>query len=131
MAGASQGFEGPRGPSTAGLDARPLWTPPAGNTLTMVGMGFFLPILPLLIAARGGGAATVGLVFATGVIARALVQYPAGWLSDQVGRRTVILGALLFYALIFPLYALPIPPAAIIAVRFAHAPAGGAYGRAS
>jgi MFS family permease len=131
MAEVSPGFDGPPVPSTAGLDARTLWTLLAGNTLTMVGIGFFLPILPLLIAARGGGAATVGLVFATGVIARALVQYPAGWLSDQVGRRTVILGALLFYALIFPLYALPIPPAAIIAVRFAHALAGGAYGPAS
>ena len=131
MAEVSPGFDGSGGPSTAGLDARALWTLLAGNALTMIGIGFFLPILPLLIAARGGGAALVGLVFASGVVARALVQYPAGWLSDRVGRRPVILGSLLVYALIFPLYALPLPPTAMIAVRFVHALAGGSYEPAS
>jgi DHA1 family multidrug resistance protein-like MFS transporter len=123
----SPGFDGSNPPSTAGLDARTLWTLLTGNALTGVGIGFFLPILPLLIAARGGGAALVGLVFASGVAARALIQYPAGWLSDRVGRRPIILGSLFLYALIFPLYALPFPPVAIIAVRFAHALVGGAY----
>jgi MFS family permease len=131
MAGVSPGFDGSAVPGTAGLDARTLWTLLAGNTLTMVGIGFFLPILPLLIAARGGGAALVGLIFASGVVARALVQYPAGWLSDRVGRRPIILGSLFIYALIFPLYALPLPPTAIIAVRFVHALAGGSYEPAS
>jgi len=127
MPDVSPGFDGSAAAGTAGLDARTLWTLLAGNSLTMVGIGFFLPILPLLIAARGGGAAVVGLVFASGVVARALVQYPAGWLSDRIGRRPIILGSLLLYALIFPLYALPIPPVAIIAVRFVHALAGGSY----
>jgi DHA1 family tetracycline resistance protein-like MFS transporter len=73
----------------------------------------------------------VGLIFASGVVARALVQYPAGWLSDRIGRRPIILVSLLIYALIFPLYALPLPPTAIIAVRFVHALAGGSYEPAS
>jgi MFS family permease len=123
----SPGLDGHAVTSTAGLNARALWTLLAGNALTMVGIGFFLPILPLLIAARGGGAGVVGLIFASGMVARALVQYPAGWLSDRIGRRPVILGSLLLYALIFPVYALPFQPAAIIAVRFVHALAGGAY----
>ena len=127
----SPGFDGANSPGTAGLDARTLWTLLTGNALTMIGIGFFLPILPLLIAARGGGASLVGLVFASGVVARALIQYPAGWLSDRVGRRAVILASLFLYAAIFPLYALPFPPAAILAVRFAHALAGGAYAPAS
>jgi len=127
----SPGFDGANVPSTAGLDARTLWTLLTGNALTMVGIGFFLPILPLLIAARGGGAPLVGLVFASGMVARALIQYPAGWLSDRVGRRPVIIGSLFLYALIFPLYALPFPPATIVAVRFAHALFGGAYAPAS
>jgi len=131
VAEVSPGLDGSTVPGTAGLDARTFWTLLAGNTLTMIGIGFFLPILPLLIAARGGGAAVVGLIFASGVVARALVQYPAGWLSDRVGRRPVILGALFMYALIFPLYALPLPPVAIIAVRFVHALAGGSYEPAS
>jgi DHA1 family tetracycline resistance protein-like MFS transporter len=123
----SPGLDGHGVTGTAGLNARTLWTLLAGNALTMVGIGFFLPILPLLIAAHGGGSSVVGLVFASGMVARALVQYPAGWLSDRVGRRPVILGSLLLYALIFPAYALPVPPGAIIAVRFVHALAGGAY----
>jgi MFS family permease len=123
----SPGLDGQGVTSTAGLNARALWTLLAGNALTMIGIGFFLPILPLLIAARGGGASVVGLIFASGMVGRALVQYPAGWLSDRIGRRPVILGSLLLYAVIFPVYALPLPPAAIIAVRFGHALAGGAY----
>jgi MFS transporter, DHA1 family, tetracycline resistance protein len=127
MPDVSPGFDESSVPGTAGLSARPLWTLLAGNALTTIGIGFFLPILPLLVAARGGGSALVGLVFAAGVVARALVQYPAGRLSDRVGRRPVIVGSLLLYALIFPIYVLPIPPAALIGVRFAHALAAGGY----
>src|SRR5437870_4413301 len=131
MAEVPPGYDSSRIPGTAGLGARAMWTLLAGNALTMIGIGFFLPILPLLIAARGGASTVVGLTFASGVVARALVQYPAGWLSDRVGRRPVILVSLFLYAIIFPLYALPLPPAVIVGVRFAHALAGGAYGPAS
>ncbi|MBO0685236.1 MAG: MFS transporter [Candidatus Dormibacteraeota bacterium] len=127
MADVSPGFDESSVPGTAGLDARVLWTLLAGNALTMVGIGFFLPILPLLIAARGGGAGLVGLVFASGVVARALIQYPAGRLSDRIGRRPVIVGSLVLYALIFPLYVLHLPPATLLAVRFLHALAAGGY----
>src|ERR1700730_9464344 len=121
----SPGLDGQGVTSTAGLNARALWTLLAGNALTMIGIGFFLPILPLLIAARGGGASVVGLIFASGMVGRALVQYPAGWLSDRIGRRPVILGSLLLYAVIFPVYALPLPPAGGLAGRLAPAPPGG------
>jgi MFS transporter, DHA1 family, tetracycline resistance protein len=127
MPDVSPGFDESSVPGTAGLNARALWTLLAGNALTTIGIGFFLPILPLLVAARGGGSALVGLVFAAGVVARALVQYPAGRLSDRIGRRPVIVGSLLLYALIFPIYVLPMPPAALIGVRFAHALAAGGY----
>ena len=127
MPDVSPGFDESSVPGTAGLSARPLWTLLAGNALTTVGIGFFLPILPLLVSARGGGSGLVGVVFASGVVARALVQYPAGRLSDRIGRRPVIVGSLLLYALIFPIYVLPIPPAALIGVRFAHALAAGGY----
>ena len=109
------------------LDVRSLWTLLLGNALTEVGIGFFLPILPLFIRSRGGAPVLVGLVFASGVVARAAAQYPAGWMSDRFGRRPLILGSLLVYALLFPLYALPIPVVALIGLRFVHALAGGAY----
>jgi MFS family permease len=111
----------------SGLESRGLWTLLAGNALTEIGIGFFLPILPLFVRARGGEPALVGLVFASGVAARALAQYPAGWLADRWGRRPLIVGSLLVYALLFPLYALPMPVGLLVVLRFAHALAGGAY----
>ncbi len=109
------------------LDSRGLWTLLAGNALTEIGIGFFLPILPLFVQARGGAPALVGLVFASGVAARAVAQYPAGWLADRYGRRPMIVGSLLVFALLFPLYAVPMPVDLLIGLRFVHALAGGAY----
>lgn len=109
------------------LDARSLWTLLAGNALTEIGIGFFLPILPLFVHARGGQPAVIGLVFASGVVARAAAQYPAGWLADRCGRRPVIVGSLLVYAVLFPLYLLPVPVPALVGLRFVHALSGGAY----
>jgi MFS family permease len=63
------------------LDARTLWTLLAGNALTAIGIGFFLPILPLFLRSRGGAPLLVGLVFAAGVAGRTASQYPAGWLA--------------------------------------------------
>lgn len=117
----------PTGEPSVRLDARTLWTLLAGNALTAIGIGFFLPILPLFVTARGGAPFLVGVVFAAGFVGRAAAQYPAGWLSDRVGRRPLLLGSLLLYALIFPLYVLPIPVPALIGVRFVHSVAGGAF----
>jgi DHA1 family multidrug resistance protein-like MFS transporter len=113
------------------MDTRTLYTLLAGNALTAVGVGFFLPILPLFVTARGGTPFLVGVVFAAGFVGRAAAQYPAGWLTDRVGRRPVLLGSLLVYALVFPLYVLPIPVTALIGVRLAHSLAGGAFGPAA
>jgi MFS family permease len=79
------------------------------------------------VTARGGAPSLVGVVFAAGFVGRALAQYPAGWLADRLGRRPLLLGSLLVYALIFPLYVLPIPVAAVIGIRFVHSLAGGAF----
>jgi MFS family permease len=103
----------------------PVWTLLGANALTGVGVGFFLPILPLFIASRGATSLLVGLVLGAGIAGRGLVQYPAGWVSDRVGRRPVLVIGLLAYALLFPLYVLPVPAAALIAIRFVHSLAGG------
>jgi MFS family permease len=112
-------------PREGRVDPRTLWTLLIGNGLTSMGVSFFLPILPLYIASKGASSLLVGLVFAAGVSGRALVQYPAGRLSDRYGRRPLLVGGLLVYALFFPLYLVGFPPAALIAVRFLHALAGG------
>jgi MFS family permease len=117
----------PTDAAVPGLDRRTLWTLLAGNALTGIGIGFFIPILPLFIRSRGGGALLVGLVFAGGVVGRALAQYPGGWLADRFGRKPVIVGSLLVYALLFPLYLLPLPIAFLVGLRMVHACAAGAY----
>src|SRR2546421_6909641 len=122
--------EGPRvhrigAPGDSRRERTAVWTLLGANALTALGIGFFLPILPLFVASRGATSLLVGLVFGAGIVGRAVVQYPAGWLSDRVGRRPVLVLGLLAYALLFPLYLLPVPPAALIAVRFVHALAGG------
>jgi MFS family permease len=110
-----------------GLGAGGLWTLLAGNALTQVGLWFFLPILPLYVRERGGAPLLVGLVFAAGIAGSGLAQYPAGWLADRVGRRPLMVGSLLVFALVFPVYLLPMPVAALAAVRFVHSLVGGAF----
>jgi len=112
---------------TQAIDGRTLWTLLAGNSLVLIGTGFFLPILPLVLGHRGSTSVLTGLVFAAGLAGRALAQYPAGALSDRVGRRPVMVVAMLVYAALFPLYILPLPPETLIAVRFGQAFIGGAY----
>lgn len=122
-------FDGapPTDAAVPGFDRRTLWTLLCGNALTGIGIGFFLPILPLFVRSRGGGALLVGLVFAGGVVGRALAQYPAGWLADRYGRKPVIVGALFLYAALFPLYLVPMPAALLVLLRAVHALTSGAY----
>jgi DHA1 family tetracycline resistance protein-like MFS transporter len=109
------------------MNRRTLWTLLAGNALTTIGIGFFIPILPLFVRSRGQGALLVGFVFAGGVIGRALAQYPGGWLADRFGRKPVIVGALFCYAILFPVYLLPMAPAWLVLLRTAHAMSAGTY----
>src|ERR1700716_3083949 len=92
----------------AGLRRRTLWTLLAGNTLIMIGIGFFIPILPLFLSSRGGGPLLIGLVFAAGVVGRTLAQYPGGWIADRWGSKPVLIVSTIAYALCFPLYLLPL-----------------------
>src|SRR4030088_1530546 len=109
------------------MHRRTLWTLYAGNLLTQIGLWFFLPLLPIFISRRGGSPALVGIVFASGILASALIRYPAGWAADRWGTRPVLLGAMAAYSLLFLAYLLPLPLPAFVAVRFLHGAAAGAY----
>jgi MFS family permease len=109
------------------MDRRTLWTLYAGNLLTQIGLWFFLPLLPIFITRRGGSPALVGAVFAAGLLANALIRYPAGWAADRWGTRPVLLGAMAAYSVLFLAYLLPLPLPAFVAVRFLHGAAAGAY----
>jgi MFS family permease len=106
---------------------RTLLTLYAVNFLDSVGMWFFLPLLPIFIGRRGGSAALVGVVFAAGLVANALIRYPAGWASDRFGTRVVLVISMLATAALFLVYLVPLPLPAFVAVRFLHGAAEGAF----
>ncbi len=106
---------------------RTLWTLYAVNFLNATGMWFFLPLLPIFLGRKGGSAALVGVVFAAGLLANAVVRYPAGWAADRFGTRVVLVAAMLSTAALFLAYLLPLPIAAFVVVRLLHGAAQGAY----
>jgi DHA1 family tetracycline resistance protein-like MFS transporter len=106
---------------------RTLWTLYSVNFLNAVGVWFFLPLLPIFLGRRGGSPALVGAVFAAGLLANALMRYPAGWAADRLGTRPVMLGAVLATAALFLAYLLPVPTAAFIVIRLLQGGAQGAY----
>jgi len=106
---------------------RTLWTLYAVNFLNATGMWFFLPLLPIFLGRKGGSAALVGVVFAAGLLANAVVRYPAGWAADRFGTRVVLVAAMLTTAALFLAYLLPLPIAAFVVVRLLHGAAQGAY----
>ena len=97
------------------------------NFLNSVGGWFFLPLLPIFLGRRGGSAALVGIVFAAGLLANAVIRYPAGWASDRFGTRAVLVASMLANAALFLVYLPPLPVGAFVAVRLLHGAAQGAY----
>jgi len=102
------------------MHRRTLWTLYAGNLLTQIGLWFFLPLLPIFISRRGGSPALIGVVFAAGILASALIRYPAGWAADRWGTSPVLLGAMSAYAVLFLAYLLPLPLPAPRSLRPRH-----------
>lgn len=106
---------------------RTLWTLYAVNFLNSIGTWFFLPLLPIFLGRKGGSAALVGIVFGAGLLANAVIRYPAGWAADRFGTRFVLIASMLSTASLFLIYLLPLPTAAFIAVRLLQGFAQGAY----
>ena len=66
----------------------------------MLGLFMVLPLLVLYVADFPGATpALVGLALGAYGLTQALLQIPLGWLSDRVGRKPVIVGGLLVFAL--------------------------------
>ncbi|TXS89918.1 MFS transporter [Parahaliea maris] len=66
----------------------------------MLGLFMVLPLLALYAADLPGASPTlIGLALGVYGLSQALLQIPLGWLSDRVGRRPVIVGGLLMFAL--------------------------------
>lgn len=66
----------------------------------MLGLFMVLPLLALYAADyRGATPTLIGLALGIYGLSQALLQIPLGWLSDRVGRKPVIVGGLLVFAL--------------------------------
>lgn len=66
----------------------------------MLGLFMVLPLLALYAADLPGATPSrIGLALGIYGLAQALLQLPLGWLSDRVGRKPVIVGGLLVFAL--------------------------------
>jgi MFS family permease len=59
---------------------------------------FIWALLPLVLLGRGLDIAAVGLVAAVYPVTWGLLNVPAGWLSDRLGRRPLIVGGMLLQA---------------------------------
>tara|TARA_R110001599_G_scaffold353790_1_gene597742 strand:- start:27441 stop:28658 length:1218 start_codon:yes stop_codon:yes gene_type:complete len=65
----------------------------------MLGLFMVLPLLALYAAdLPGSSPGMIGLALGVYGLSQALLQVPLGWLSDQVGRKPVIIGGLLVFA---------------------------------
>ena len=78
------------------------------------------PALPLLIRSMGVPVSTVGFIAAASTVVGILVSLPAGILSDIIGRRRVILMAVIVFATAPFLYLLITSPGQLVLVRVYH-----------
>ncbi|MDP3047712.1 MAG: MFS transporter [Chloroflexota bacterium] len=78
------------------------------------------PVLPLFTATLGVDDATLGLIASVSAATGVLVGFPAGVLSDMVGRRRVMLLGILLFAVTPLLYLFVTTPGQLVVVRIIH-----------
>ena len=85
--------------------------------LEWLGATSIVPMLPVYIRHLGGTDFLAGLVMASFFVAGVLFQYPLGRVADRVGRKPVLVGGLVVYALASFAFLAPIVPAMAILLR--------------
>ncbi len=94
----------------------------------MMGYALIFPLLPFYATRFGADPFTVGALMATFALAQMLVAPLWGRLSDRVGRRPVILGALLISAVSFVTFAFAESVLVLFACRLLQGVGGGTTG---
>lgn len=94
--------------------------------LLWVGASSILPLLPEYLRDRGSSDALVGIVMASYFAAALACQYPAGRLADRIGRRPVLVGGLLCYAVGSFGFLAPVGPVVDIGFRCLQGAGAGA-----
>ncbi len=96
---------------------RLVWVLALMTFLLWAGASSILPLLPEYIKDRGASDGLVGIVMASYFIAALACLYPAGRLADRFGRKKIIIGGLLCYAVGSFGFLIHVPPAVDIAWR--------------
>jgi MFS transporter, DHA1 family, multidrug resistance protein len=99
-----------------------------GQLVMFTGIAAVFPVAPFYVRSHGGGPVAVALFIAGPMIANTLVQVPAGHLVDRIGRKPVLIGSRLVYALFaFGLF-FNLGPLWLLALfRCGQGASGGAY----
>ncbi|MCC6532070.1 MAG: MFS transporter [Burkholderiales bacterium] len=86
------------------------------------------PVLPLFAHALGASPREIGWIVIASTIPGILVSFPAGAISDWIGKRRVIMGSLVVFATAPLLYLLVATSWQLMAVRFYHGFATAIFG---
>lgn len=92
-------LEAASGPLSTESAQRLVWVLALTTFLLWAGASSILPLLPEYLKDRGASDGLVGIVMASYFVAALLFQYPAGRLADRLGRKRIIIGGLLCYAI--------------------------------
>ncbi len=83
-----------------------VWMLAISLAILQTGFGIVMPIFPYYIVELGVGATELGILAASFAVTRILFAGPLGRLSDKVGRKPVLLGALVGFAIANVAYAM-------------------------
>jgi len=86
------------------------------------------PVLPLFAHALNASPAEIGWIVMASTLPGVLISYPAGALSDHLGKRRLLLASLIVFATAPFLYLLIETPWQLMAVRFYHGFATAIFG---
>lgn len=85
--------------------------------LQWAGAGAVIPLLPAFLRRNGASDLLVGLAMSSFFFAGVATQYAGGRLSDRLGRRPLLVGGLLLYAVGSLLFLAPLPAVTAVACR--------------
>ena len=95
------------------------------GTITVMGLGFIIPLFPIYVVEKGASNFQLGLVVSGFTISQFLVQPFFGGLSDRWGRKPFMVGGMACYGFVALLYILADSLSQVFWVRLLHGVGAG------